>query len=218
MQLQEKSEEFKEFFLLAFTRELILNYLQEDVTKLKIEQEAKKEIVKEKAKEAVKEFERPLKLSPVKQLKTITEPTFKPLPRPFAIRPKRRLVIPRPNLPSRLQYIKPIPGPGQLDLGKLNPLIQDPSVQEIECNGPDENIVIKTPTEKTTEVKLTKEEIDEIITAFSQAARIPISEGVFRAAVGRLLLSGIISEVVGSKFIIKRIRYPTLAPPTRPGF
>ena len=205
MQLQEKSEEFKEFFLLAFTRELITNYLQEDVNKLKIEEQAKKELVKERAKEVVKEFERPLKLSPTKQLKAMTE--FKPLPMPF--RPKRRLVIPRPNLPTRLQYIKPIPTPKQLELGKLNPLIQDPSVQAIECNGPDENIIIQAPRERTTNIKLSKEEIDEIINTFSKASRIPISEGIFRAAVGGFLLYGIISEVVGSKFIIKRIRYPT---------
>ena len=212
MQLQEKSEEFKEFFLLAFTRELITNYLQEDINKLKIEEQAEKEVVKERAKEVIKEFKRPLKLSPVRQLKAITEPRFKPLPKPFAIKP-RRLVIPKPNLPTRLQYIKPAPGPGQLDLGKLNPLIQDPGVQVIECNGPDENIIVQAPGERTTDIKLSKEEIDEIISAFSQASRIPLSEGIFRAAVGSLLLSGIISEVVGSKFIIKRIRYPS---PTRP--
>ncbi len=215
MQLQEKSEEFKEFFLLAFTRELIKNYLQEGIIRLEFEEGAKKELAKERAKEAVKEFERPLKLSPVRQLKAITEQTFKPLPKPFSIGPKRRLIIPKPNLPTRLQYIQPTPTPRQLDLGRLNPLIQDPSVQEIGCNGPDENITIKNPTEKTTGIKLSKEEINEIINTFSQASRIPISEGIFRTAVGSLLLSGIISEVVGSKFIIKRIRYP---PPIHPQF
>ena len=212
MQLQGKSEGFKEFFLLAFTRELITNYLQGDIIKLKIKEKVKKEIVKERTKEVVKEFKRPLKLSPVKQLKAIIEPTFKPLPKPFSIKPKRRLIIPRPNLPTRLQYIQPTPTQKQLDLGKLNPLIQDPSVQVIECNGPEENIIIQTPIERKTNIKLSKEEIDEIISIFSQASRIPISEGIFRSAIGRLLLSAIISKVIGSKFIIKKIRYPPTSP------
>ena len=216
-EIQEKSETFKELFLLAFTRELITNYLQEGDIQLKVEEKIKKEEIKEKAKEAVKEFERPRRLSPAKQLRAITEPTFKPLPKPFSIKTKRRLIIPKPNLPTRLQYIQPFPTQRQLDLEKLNPLIQDLTVQEIECNGPDENITIKNPVERPTNIKLSKEEIDEIITTFSQESKIPISEGIFRAAVGSLLLSGIISEVVGSKFIIKRIRYPPPAQ-ARPTF
>jgi len=219
MELEEKSEEFKEFFLLAFTRELIKNYLQEDVIKLKIEEEAekeaKKEIVKEKAKEIIKEFKQPLKLSPVKQLKAITEPGFKRSIPTSTLRPKRKLIIPKPGLPTRLRYIQPIPTGAQLNLEKLNPLIQDPSVQEIECNGPDEKIIVKTPVERTTNISLSKEEIDEVINIFSETTRIPISEGVFRVAVGRLILSAIISEVVGTKFIIKKMRFP---PPIPPGF
>lgn len=209
MQLQGKPEEFKQFFLLALTRELIKNYFQEDINKLEFEQETKKEIIKEKAKEAVKEFERPLRLSPVKQLKAITEETYKPLPMPF--RPRRRLVIPKPNLPSRLQYIQPTPTPRELDLGKLNPLIQDISVQSVECNGPDEKIIVKVPIERTTNITLSKEEIDEIIETFSQTAKIPISEGIFRVAVGNMILSAIVSKIVGSKFIIKKMRYPQLS-------
>jgi hypothetical protein len=210
MKSQEKTEEFKQFFLLAFTRELIKNYFIEDIDKIEFEEETQKQIAKKRAREVVREFKRPLKMSPVRQLKAMTDETFKPLPMPF--RPKRRLIIPRPNLPPRLQYIKPVPTSKQLDLGKLNPLIQDPAVQSIECNGPNENIIVKTPSERKTGIILNKEEIDDIINTFSQSAKIPVSEGVFRAAVGSLFLSGIISEVIGSKFIIKRIRYPTPPP------
>jgi hypothetical protein len=214
MSLQEKPERFKQFFLLAFTRELIKNYSSEAIIKIEAKEELKKEEIKEKAKEAVKEFEKPLKLSPVKQLKAITEPTFKPLPKPFVARPRRRLMIPKPNLPQRLQYIQPVPTTAQLDLGKLNPLIQDPNVQAVECNGPDQKIIVMSPGERTTEVTLTKEEIDQIINNFSQASKIPVTEGILRIAYGRLLLSAIVSGVVGSKFVIKKMRLP---PPMTPG-
>lgn len=209
MIFEEQSEEFKQFFLLAFTRELILNTLGEDsIKELKFEEEIKKETVKERAKEIIKEHNKPLKLSPVQQLQNITEQKFKPLPKPFAVKKvaPRRLVIPQARFPQRLQYIKPTATDVEMSVGTIDQFINDPGVQMIECNGPGEPIVIKTPVEKTTNVTLTKEEIDDIIKKFSEASRIPISEGIFRVAVGRLLFSAIISGVVGSKFIIKKMR------------
>jgi len=209
MQTQKKSEQLKEFFLLAFTKEILKSYFQKDVNKIEFETEIKKEVIKEKAKEAVKEYKKPLKLSPKKQIKVITSESFKPLPKPFKIQPKRRLIIPKPNLPARLQYLKPHPTSAQIDLGKLNPLIQDPMVQSIECNGPNENIIVQTPAERVTKIKLSKQEVDETINTFSKASRIPIYEGIFRAAHGKLIISAIISNVVENKFIIKKIKIPS---------
>jgi hypothetical protein len=215
MELEEQSEEFKEFFLLAFTRELIENYFQEGIVRLKIEEEVEKERVSERAKEIIKEFEHPLKLSPVRQLQAVTEAEFKPSVPTLVLRPRRRLIIPAPSLPARLWYIQPTPTGAELDLGKLNPLIRDETVQSIECNGPEENIIVKTPVERKTGIILSKEEIEEVINTFSQVARIPVDEGIFRIAAGRLILSAIISEVIGSQFIIKKMRFP---PPIQPGF
>lgn len=204
MELQKTPEQFREFFLLAFTRELIKNYIKDDILKLKIEEaakvEAKKELVKEKAKKILK------------QVKTMTQAGFKPST--FTpLRPPRRLIIPKQNLPPRLQYIKPIPTEKRIDLKKLNPYLRDMMVQTIECNGPNENIVITIPSRKVTNIKLNEEEIDEVIKVFSDISRIPIHQGVFRVAIGNLVLSAIISEIIGTKFIIKKMKYPH--PPTR---
>ena len=115
-------------------------------------------------------------------------------------------MIPEYPLPPTVQNIKPIPTNIQIELGKLNPLIQDQNVRSIECNGPEENIIVRGNIgTKTTRIILSKEDIDQIINAFSESARIPISEGVFKIVVGRLILSAIISEVVGCKFIIRKM-------------
>ncbi|GAI79041.1 unnamed protein product, partial [marine sediment metagenome] len=51
---------------------------------------------------------------------------------------------------------------------KLNPLIQDPLVRVIECNGSEENIVVKgSMGTKPTAIILSKEETDHIIKKFS---------------------------------------------------
>ncbi len=210
MQLEEQSEEFKQFFLLAFTKELIINSIADEFKKLEVEEVVEKEVIKKKAKEIIKEHEKPLKMSPVRKLEAMTN--FKPLPKPFQVKrvAPRRLVIPQARFPQRLQYIKPAASiaPVQIALGKLDQFVKDPGVQVIECNGPDTAIVVKTPTEKPTNVTLTKEEIDEVIQKFSETAKIPIQEGIFRVAIGNLLLSAIISGVIGTKFIIKKLRAP----------
>ena len=63
---------------------------------------------------------------------------------------------------------------------------------------------------KKTGTVLSKEEIDEVIKTFSEAAKIPISEGIFKVVFGKLILSAILSDVIGSKFIIKKMSGPPI--------
>jgi len=114
--------------------------------------------------------------------------------------------IPEPILPPTVQYLRPIPIPIEVNLKNLTPLVRDPLVRIIECNGPGENVVVVgTMGRKKTGTVLNKEEIDEIIKTFSEATKIPINEGVFKVVFGKLVLSAIISNVIGSKFIIKKM-------------
>lgn len=121
--------------------------------------------------------------------------------------PNRRLFIPEPKLPPQLAYLKPTPAFNvELDLGPLNQFLKDPSIRSIECNGPDIGIVVKTQNqERVTNVLLNQDEINQVINIFSTQTKIPIEEGVFRVALGNLAFSAIISDIVGSKFIIKKL-------------
>ncbi len=112
------------------------------------------------------------------------------------------------QLPEHIQYLKPTPTNKDIDLAKLNPLINDPMVNAIECYGPEENIVVKGRMGiKKTPIILTKEEVNDTIDRFSRETRIPVQEGVFKVVAGRLILLAIISEVVGSKFVIKKMTH-----------
>jgi len=127
-------------------------------------------------------------------------------PTNIAIQPSRKLVIPQTRLPEYLQHIKPIPSQTQINLKKLNKLVNDPMVQYIECIGENENILVNGKMGlRKTEIILDREEISEIIDIFSEAARIPVSEGIFRVAVGKLILSAIVSDVVSTKFTIQKM-------------
>lgn len=121
----------------------------------------------------------------------------------------RVLRIPEPRLPPGLQYLKPTPTRIDIDLGKINPLIKDFAVKIIECNGPEQNIIVKGAMgSKPTSIILSREEIEDIINKFSTTAKIPLQEGVSRIVAGNLILSAIVSDVVGSRFIIQKMLLP----------
>jgi hypothetical protein len=204
----QKNTQFGRIFFLKFTKELIRNSVSEDL-------EGLKKIIKES------EFI----IEPKTSLTPKFKPQYKKIPKEeFSFQKQkistkeilsmnippsaqRILKIPESKLPLQLQYLKPIPSEKEINLGKLNKLIKDPLIKTIECNGPDEKIIITTPARKLTEITLSKEEIIEIIEKFSQATKIPIEEGIIKIAFGKLVISAIISEVVGSKFIIKKLFY-----------
>jgi hypothetical protein len=125
---------------------------------------------------------------------------------PVRVRP-RVLKIPETRLPERLQYLKPTFQNIEIELGKLNPLIKDPVIRRIECNGPGEKIAVMVPLQKFTDIILNKEEIDEIIKTFERMSKIPATEGIYRVVVGKLIFSAIVSDVIGSKFSINKMNY-----------
>ena len=116
------------------------------------------------------------------------------------------LRIPEPRLPPELEYLKPIPSTREIELGKLNPLINDPAIRKIECDGPNKPIIVSgNMGRKPTEIILTAGETEEVIERFSAAAKIPVDVGVFRVVVGNLIFSAIVSDIVPNRFIISKI-------------
>ena len=102
--------------------------------------------------------------------------------------------------------MRPIPTSQYLNLAKLNPLIKDPLVKVIECNGSGEKIGVNgVMGRKTTGIILSREEIEDVITLFSEATRIPVFEGFFKVVFGRLILTAVVSKVTDSKFIITKM-------------
>lgn len=107
-----------------------------------------------------------------------------------------------PNLPSP----SPSSPPVLLEsLNKVNAIMQDPFFQSIECTGPNKPVVVKKGNlVQTLPTTFTKEEIDSILEEVSQKTRIPLTKGVFTAAIGDKILNAVISDFVGSRFIIQK--------------
>ena len=107
-----------------------------------------------------------------------------------------------------IQEIKPESRskPQGFNLGKLEQLLKDPLIQSIECPGQGQNILIKKYNKiQGTKITLSQQEINDIITSFSMQAKIPVFGGILKAAVGDLIISAVVSEVIGSRFVINKI-------------
>lgn len=200
------SNNFKKLFLLHFTRELILHSSSGEFTNLQ-------SLMKEEVAEDKSELMRSIKInSPQRKQELVQEDLdFHKIFRgisPSLATQRKTISIPEINLPPHLQYLKPIPKETGIDLEKLNPLINDPAVKIIECSGADEHVFVRGGMgTKPTNIVLHKEDIDKIIETFARVSSIPPHEGIYHVAFGKLILSAIISNVVGSKFMIKKIPY-----------
>lgn len=94
---------------------------------------------------------------------------------------------------------------GSLGLYKLKSFIIDPSVESIECPGPEKLVILtKNGMPTTTGLKLNDDEIKKIIKEFSEKTRIPIVPGVFKAALGNFVVTAVISDYVGTRFVIQK--------------
>jgi len=226
------SEDFKKLFLLSFTKEIIKQFFDPNLVKLQamVEERERDQPTRQQFVSVQEKTQVPVKISPPIY---VTSENFSPIPSIMSTTPERNplrpemrripgrvniqrrqtlrpgvkssLYIPEPSLPSHLDYLKPIATNVEMDLQKLSILIKDPAVKIIECN-PEEKVKVSgNMGTKTTGIIMTKEDIDGIVDKFAITSKIPAEEGIYRVVVGNLILSAIISEVIGSRFILKKI-------------
>ena len=90
-------------------------------------------------------------------------------------------------------------------LTKIETILKDPLINMLECPGPGKLVLVRTlGAVKTTQISLNEEEIRQVINQFSEQARIPLMTGIFKAAVGNLIITAVLSEFAGSRFIISK--------------
>ncbi len=168
------------------------------------------------------------KEEPVKEIPIVQPAPIAPRRIPPQIPPQlppQTLIMPQPPKITPLPLTAGIapgaqPFPAGFTLGKLDAIISKPDVTSIECAGPEKPILTRNlGLVSTTKLVLNEEEIRKIIKTFSEAARIPLVGGVFKAAVGNLIITAVLSEFVGSRFIINRYNpyaLPRQTPVPRP--
>ncbi len=185
-------------FLDEFTKEIIMTLALrlKEQERLRLEEQRRlARIELEKLKQKFKQYE-------VKkpEPKKIEQAVIKPVQRQIIQTP----VIQQPAVQIKLQ-------PGEINFGRILPLIRDPNVSYIECQGEGKNIIIRRSGNTiSTQIILSKDEIRKIIESFSDKARIPLMEGMLNARVDNLEMSAVVSEIISPSFIIKKLNMPQM--------
>ncbi|OIO41442.1 hypothetical protein COX97_03330 [Candidatus Pacearchaeota archaeon CG_4_10_14_0_2_um_filter_05_32_18] len=177
-------------FLREFTKELVMNSLPQEYKEKKAEVEKINSILLKKNEED-----------------DMIPSIFEPVKGTQAIPAIQRIPLTKENpIEQKIYEIEDVKKEGFF-LGKITPMVLDPRVVTIECPAPGRFVIVKTPTKKlSTNITLTKENIDEIINSFSAESRIPRLGGIFKAIVNNMLITAIDSHIGGPRFIINKIK------------
>jgi len=143
-------------------------------------------------------------------MSALVAPIARPRPRAPMPSAPRRMAAAMPQTPAQTQPMMQMPAAPQgvglsQEYGKITPLLNDPSVSTIECAGVGKELtIIRAGQKQMTKISLSAGEIKEILQKVSDAVHIPLLEGVFRAAVDNFSINAVISEMIGSRFVIKK--------------
>ena len=97
-----------------------------------------------------------------------------------------------------------------IETSPLKTILEDDNINAIECQGPDKQIVLrKQGATSLSQIKLSEEEIQKQIKQWSENTNTPISNGILRANNENLTITAVISDLIGSRFIL--IRKPSSA-------
>jgi len=158
----------------------------------------------------------PIKITPKRRdMSALAAPIRRaPQSRPQRMMPSRQIMAPTraspPVTPAGGTVAPPAPSSGAQGIisdgyGKITPLLDDPSVSTIECEGADKPIMIlRAAQRQKTRIALNKDEIQTILDKVADEAHIPLLEGVFRAVASGFSINAVISKMIGSRFVIKK--------------
>lgn len=193
--------EIRKLFLENFTEALIFNMLPKESPL--IPQTEKLEISRFKTNEEpqIAQTQQIQQIMPFIKSKNIPEipaQIFKIPAKPIEPIKKQLPIYPQiPFLPPLQLSAMPI--------SKLIPFLNDIAITTIECPGPERNIIInRRGLLQTTPIVLSQDEISLLMNEFSEKTRIPLIQGVFKAYLGNFLITAVVSEFVGTRFLIER--------------
>ncbi len=140
-----------------------------------------------------------------------------PVPRPTFTQRKETRPIMNPSRPMVIPNNSPVKDNMTPSIGitvvnqdltgvpSIDKILQDAEVKTVECPGPNKQVLVyKGGKIQAANLTLTADEINNIMGNFSKKARIPIGNGFFKAAIDQFIVTSVMSEFVGTRFIIQR--------------
>lgn len=99
-------------------------------------------------------------------------------------------------------------------LARLDSFLLDPNVTSISCTGPNQNIVVnkRGGIIQTLQIYFTAPEINDFMKDIAEKTKIPLLPGLFKVIYQNLIITAVISEFIGTRFLIEKRQTPNLPP------
>lgn len=199
-----KKNELRENFLKEFTKSLLRESLRRYNERLQMEMVRVPQFVTQKPIEA------PVLPPTIVRKKTIIK---HPALTPSILKPKTEEITtfasPPPTAPIAAPAIQPLTHREVVNLARIEQFLVDPAVLSVECTGPSKALLInRGGIIQATALALTANEINNIMNEISERTRIPLVPGIFKAIFGNYMVSAVISEFAGTRFILQKRYYP----------
>lgn len=142
-------------------------------------------------------------------------------PPKIEITQKPKLIIPQIPAKSIVQAVPVMPNvpatPTIPVLDRITKIFMDPSVQVLNCPGSDKKILIaRMGLVQATQISFSEQEIKELMAELSTRTRIPFKSGLVKLIYQNLIITAVISEFVGTKFVVERRQQVIHVPPRMP--
>lgn len=135
----------------------------------------------------------------------------------------QQVKLAEPKVIFKAIQVIPVQKPGEEPrvyiMDALNPILADPSIQSINCPGPEKYLLItKGGMVQSSNMRFAAGDINNFMKDISQKTRIPLLPGLFKVAYGNYIITAVISEFIGTKFVIEKkplvqqFRYPQITP------
>jgi len=103
---------------------------------------------------------------------------------------------------SKVSAVKP----DNTKLGSLIYLLSDPNVSSLECPGPGKPIVLnKSGNMENSSMTFSQEDIKGVMDEVARKTGQKFDSGFVKAAIGNFIVSAVISEFVGTRFVMQKL-------------
>jgi len=208
--------EYRSVFLKEFTKELILNIDQIDLRKEKTDNvENFNEVSERIRKKILEQIEKEYEYSQMRNQRI--EGFNPPMPREI-IKPLPTINIAKrgnfaTTIKPQAKEIQQAPVQASIKFNSTDEIIEaikrmfnDARVVLVECSGRDQFLIVRTTGRvMLTRIKLNESEIQGVIDKFSKDTKIPVINGLLNATKDNLNISAIISDIAGSRFLLKKV-------------
>jgi len=136
---------------------------------------------------------------------------------PGAVHIKTQEMPKLPLIKPMMPVVPQVPSMQKITImDRLNKIFANPAVQVLNCPGPNKNVLITQQGRiQPSQISFNENEINDFMKDLSEKTKIPLIPGLIKVIYQNLIITSVVSEFIGTKFIAERRQQGPLHAPAR---